>query len=216
MTTRPCRRSRAATAAEDRYLEVVTRGTVRHTANVLRTASDESGGFISVRAQPAARVVRRRARRRRRDQLRARPRRGDPRRRARRARGAMIDVTAEHLGGSILTRRRGAPRRSCAPRTRSTSARSSSATSSSASSTSTSPPSRAASAWRPSPTCSRRSRCRPGGSSRSPTSRGRRGRRPARPQGERPARRRRRASPASTPRSRRCSASRSREYALAG
>src|ERR1700679_2728732 len=33
--------------AEHRYVEVVTRGTVRHTANVLRTASDESGGFIS-------------------------------------------------------------------------------------------------------------------------------------------------------------------------
>ena len=73
--------------AENRYLEVVTRGTVRHTANVLRTASDESGGFISCARNPLPAVVRRRARRRRRDQLRARPRRGDPRRRARRARG---------------------------------------------------------------------------------------------------------------------------------
>jgi len=38
--------------AEDRYLEVVTRGTVRHTANVLRTASDQSGGFISAARNP--------------------------------------------------------------------------------------------------------------------------------------------------------------------
>ncbi|MGI8715613.1 MAG: DUF917 domain-containing protein [Solirubrobacteraceae bacterium] len=38
--------------AEHRYLEVVTRGTVRHTANVLRTASDQSGGFISCARNP--------------------------------------------------------------------------------------------------------------------------------------------------------------------
>jgi uncharacterized protein len=38
--------------AEDRYLEVVTRGTVRHTANVLRTAADQSGGFISCARNP--------------------------------------------------------------------------------------------------------------------------------------------------------------------
>jgi uncharacterized protein len=38
--------------AEHRYLEVVTRGTVRHTANVLRTASEESGGFISAARNP--------------------------------------------------------------------------------------------------------------------------------------------------------------------
>jgi uncharacterized protein len=38
--------------AENRYLEVVTRGTVRHTANVLRTASDQSGGFISCARNP--------------------------------------------------------------------------------------------------------------------------------------------------------------------
>ena len=38
--------------AEKRYLEVVTRGTVRHTANVLRTAADRSGGFISCARNP--------------------------------------------------------------------------------------------------------------------------------------------------------------------
>jgi uncharacterized protein len=38
--------------AENRYLEVVTRGTVRHTANVLRTAADQSGGFISAARNP--------------------------------------------------------------------------------------------------------------------------------------------------------------------
>jgi uncharacterized protein len=38
--------------AEDRYIEVVTRGTVRHTANVLRTAADQSGGFISCARNP--------------------------------------------------------------------------------------------------------------------------------------------------------------------
>ncbi len=38
--------------AANRYLEVLTRGTVRHTANVLRTASDQSGGFISAARNP--------------------------------------------------------------------------------------------------------------------------------------------------------------------
>jgi len=38
--------------AQHRYLEVVTRGTVRHTANVLRTASSESGGFIACARNP--------------------------------------------------------------------------------------------------------------------------------------------------------------------
>jgi hypothetical protein len=38
--------------AENRYLEVVTRGTVRHTANVLRTAADRSGGFIAAARNP--------------------------------------------------------------------------------------------------------------------------------------------------------------------
>lgn len=88
--------------AENRYLEVVTRGTVRHTANVLRTASDESGGFISCARNPLpasfvaahaavgaisfaldlGEAI-----------LAAEP--NGPQR--------MIDVTAEHLGGRILT-----------------------------------------------------------------------------------------------------------------
>jgi hypothetical protein len=38
--------------AENRYLEVITRGTVRHTANVLRTAADRSGGFIAAARNP--------------------------------------------------------------------------------------------------------------------------------------------------------------------
>ena len=38
--------------AQNRYLEVVTRGSVAHTANVLRTASTESGGFISAARNP--------------------------------------------------------------------------------------------------------------------------------------------------------------------
>ncbi|HEY2259960.1 MAG TPA: DUF917 family protein [Solirubrobacteraceae bacterium] len=38
--------------AENRYLEVVTRGTVRHTADVLRTAAARSGGFISAARNP--------------------------------------------------------------------------------------------------------------------------------------------------------------------
>jgi uncharacterized protein len=38
--------------SEQRYLEVVTRGTVRHTANILRTAADQSGGFISCARNP--------------------------------------------------------------------------------------------------------------------------------------------------------------------
>jgi DUF917 family protein len=87
--------------AEHRYLEVVTRGTVRHTANVLRTASDQSGGFISCARNPlpASFVA---------DHaavgaisfalslgeaiLAAEP--DGPQR--------MIDVTADHLGGEIL------------------------------------------------------------------------------------------------------------------
>ena len=88
--------------AENRYLEVVTRGTVRHTANVLRTASDQSGGFISCARNPLpasfvaahaavgaisfaldlGEAI-----------LAAEP--AGPQR--------MIDVTAEHLGGRILT-----------------------------------------------------------------------------------------------------------------
>src|ERR1700727_2406439 len=38
--------------AENRYLEVVTKGRARHTANVLRTASDQSRGFISCARNP--------------------------------------------------------------------------------------------------------------------------------------------------------------------
>jgi hypothetical protein len=88
--------------AEKRYLEVVTRGTVRHTANVLRTASDQSGGFISCARNPLpasfvaqhaavgaisfaldlGEAI-----------LAAEPQ--GPQR--------MIEVTAEHLGGHILT-----------------------------------------------------------------------------------------------------------------
>jgi uncharacterized protein len=87
--------------AEKRYLEVVTRGTVRQTANVLRTAADRSGGFISCARNPvpasfvaghaavgaisfalalgeAILAVRD----------------DGPRR--------MIDVTAEHLGGTVI------------------------------------------------------------------------------------------------------------------
>ncbi len=89
--------------AEKRYLEVVTRGTVRHTANVLRTAADQSGGFISCARNPLpASFVAEHA-----------------------AVGAitfaldlgeailaaepdgparMIDATAEHLGGTVLAR----------------------------------------------------------------------------------------------------------------
>ncbi len=87
--------------AENRYLEVVTRGTVRHTANVLRTASDQSGGFIAAARNPlpASFVARHAA-------VGAisfaldlgeailAARDAGPRR--------MIDVTVEHLGGRIL------------------------------------------------------------------------------------------------------------------
>jgi uncharacterized protein len=38
--------------AQDRYLEVVARGTVRHTAEVLRTAAVASGGFIAAARNP--------------------------------------------------------------------------------------------------------------------------------------------------------------------
>jgi DUF917 family protein len=89
--------------AQKRYLEVVTRGTVRHTANVLRTAADQSGGFISAARNPlpAAFVAEHAAvgaisfaldlgeai-------LAAEP--DGPER--------MIEATAEHLGGSLLAR----------------------------------------------------------------------------------------------------------------
>jgi DUF917 family protein len=38
--------------AADRYLEVVTRGTVRATAEILRTAAEQSGGFIAAARNP--------------------------------------------------------------------------------------------------------------------------------------------------------------------
>ena len=38
--------------AQQRYLELVTRGSVARTANVLRTASEESGGFIAAARNP--------------------------------------------------------------------------------------------------------------------------------------------------------------------
>lgn len=38
--------------AQDRYLEVVTRGSVRHSAEVLRTAAVASGGFIAAARNP--------------------------------------------------------------------------------------------------------------------------------------------------------------------
>jgi hypothetical protein len=88
--------------AENRYLEVVTRGTVRHTANVLRTASDQSGGFISCARNPLpASVVARHAAvgaisfaLALGDAILAVESEG-PRR--------MIEATAEHLGGTLLT-----------------------------------------------------------------------------------------------------------------
>ncbi|MGH2866803.1 MAG: DUF917 domain-containing protein [Solirubrobacteraceae bacterium] len=88
--------------AQKRYLEVVTRGTVRHTANVLRTASDQSGGFISAArnplpasfvAQHAAVGAISFALSLGEAILAAEP--DGPRR--------MIDVTASHLGGRFLT-----------------------------------------------------------------------------------------------------------------
>jgi DUF917 family protein len=88
--------------AQNRYLETVTRGTVRHTANVLRTASDQSGGFIAAARNPVpASFVAEHAAvgaisfaLELGEAILAAQDRG-PR--------AMIDVTAEHLGGSILT-----------------------------------------------------------------------------------------------------------------
>jgi uncharacterized protein len=89
--------------AEQRYLEAVARGTVRTTANILRTAAAESGGFISSARNPLpasfvaehaavgaisfalnlGEVI-----------LAAEPRGAQ----------AVIEATAEHLGGTILTR----------------------------------------------------------------------------------------------------------------
>ena len=87
--------------AQHRYLETVTRGSVRHTANVLRTASDQSGGFIAAARNPVrASFVARHAAvgaisfaLALGEAILAAEGRG-PRR--------MIEVTAEHLGGSII------------------------------------------------------------------------------------------------------------------
>jgi uncharacterized protein len=87
--------------AENRYLEVVTRGTVRRTANVLRTAAGMSGGFIAAARNPlpasfvaehAAVGAISFALELGEAILAAEP--GGPRR--------MIEVTAEHLGGAII------------------------------------------------------------------------------------------------------------------
>jgi DUF917 family protein len=89
--------------ARGRYLEVVTRGSVAHTANVLRTASNESGGFISCARNPLpASFVREHAAVGAisfamdlgEALLAAEPRGAD----------AMIDAAAEHLGGRVLAR----------------------------------------------------------------------------------------------------------------
>jgi uncharacterized protein len=89
--------------AQQRYLELVTRGPVRRTANVLRTASEESGGFIAAARNPlpAAFVAEHAAvgaisfaLALGEAILAAEP--GGPE--------AVIDATAAHLGGSVLTR----------------------------------------------------------------------------------------------------------------
>jgi hypothetical protein len=88
--------------AQKRYLEVVTRGAVRHTANVLRTASEQSGGFISAARNPlpASFVAQHAAvgaisfALSLGEAILAAEADG-PRR--------MIDVTASHLGGRLLT-----------------------------------------------------------------------------------------------------------------
>ncbi len=89
--------------SEERYLEVVTRGTVRRTANVLRTASDMSGGFIACARNPlpasfvaehAAVGAISFALSLGESILAAEP--DGPE--------AMITATAEHLGGRVLTR----------------------------------------------------------------------------------------------------------------
>jgi uncharacterized protein len=89
--------------AQGRYLEVVTRGSVAHTANVLRTASSESGGFISAARNPlpASFVAAHAAvgaisfALDLGDALLAAQPRGAQ---------AMIDAALEHLGGTILAR----------------------------------------------------------------------------------------------------------------
>jgi DUF917 family protein len=87
--------------AQNRYLEVVTRGTVRHTADILRTTADQSGGFIACARNPlpASFVARHAAvgaisfALSLGEAILAAEDAG-PRR--------MIEATAEHLGGSML------------------------------------------------------------------------------------------------------------------
>jgi hypothetical protein len=89
--------------AQGRYLEVVTRGSVAHTANVLRTASTESGGFISAARNPLPASF-----------VAAHAAVGaisfaldlGEALLAAEARGAeaMLDTAAEHLGGTVLAR----------------------------------------------------------------------------------------------------------------
>jgi hypothetical protein len=89
--------------AEDRYLEAVTRGSVRHTANILRTAAEQSGGFIAAARNPlpasfvaahAAVGAISFALELGEAILAAEPRGPE----------AMIAATAEHLGGRIIAR----------------------------------------------------------------------------------------------------------------
>ena len=94
--------------AQQRYLEVVTRGHGPPHRQRPAHSLERVGRLHRLRPQPAAGVVRRRARRGRGDQLRARPRRGAARRRAAAARRRVIDAAVAHLGGSILARGRGA------------------------------------------------------------------------------------------------------------
>ncbi len=86
--------------AANRYLEVLTRGTVRHTANVLRTASDQAGGFISAARNPlpASFVAAHAAV----GAISFALELGEAILEAAPAARRMIEVTADHLGGSII------------------------------------------------------------------------------------------------------------------
>lgn len=88
--------------SQDRYLEVVTRGTVRTTADVLRTAAHQSGGFISCARNPLpASFVREHAAVGAisfaialGEAILAQEKNGP---------GSMINTTADHLQGQLLT-----------------------------------------------------------------------------------------------------------------
>jgi uncharacterized protein len=87
--------------SEDRYLEVVTRGTVSATANVLRTAAAQSGGFIAAARNPlpASFVAEHAAV----GAISFALELGEAIRDAEpRGAGAMIGATAGHLGGMII------------------------------------------------------------------------------------------------------------------